>query len=727
MGLRQVIPEALEFCAWLHPRLSLWASVCEGQDWPLSPWNVGDPPASPLVCHRMGLSAAAPLWSPPGLLLALALHPALALRPQRDYCVLGAGPAGLQMAYFLQRAGRDYVVFERSSRPGSFFARYPRHRKLISINKRYTGKANAEFNLRHDWNSLLSHDPRLLFRHYSRAYFPDAGDMVRYLGDFADKLRLHVLYNTTIGHVTLDKDGQAWNSHYFILTDQKGQAYQCSVLLVATGLSVPNQVDFPGSEYVEGYESVSTDPEDFEGQNVLILGRGNSAFETAENILGVTNFIHMLSRSRVRLSWATHYVGDLRAINNGLLDTYQLKSLDGLLESDLEDLAIVKDREGKLHITLKFLTEEANQSTEAITLPQDDNDNFALRVAYDRVIGCLGWNFNFSIFNSSLRLSSGGTFSKKYPLIKASYESKGSRGLFVLGTASHSVDYRKSAGGFIHGFRYTVRAVHRLLEHRHHGIAWPSTERPITQLTSAIIRRVNEASGLYQMFSVLADVVLLKENATAFEYLEEFPMQMLAQLEALTGRQARHGLFVINMEYGRNYSGPDKDVFFYDRSVGHMKDAWQSNFLHPVIYYYRHLPTEQEVRFRPADWLLPRPTAIHHIVEDFLTDWTAPVGHILPLRRFLENCLDTDLRNFYAESCFLFTLTRQKLPPFCQQGYLRMQGLVGTEYLRRHGVESGLLRYYTTMSRQPGNQEPASHPLAPGPTVQPLDNKKREL
>lgn len=58
----------------------------------------------------------------------------------------------------------------------------------------------------------------------------------------------------------------------------------------------------------------------------------------------------------------------------------------------------------------------------------------------------------------SLRLSSGTEFSKKYPLIKASYESKGSRGLFILGTASHSVDYRKSAGGFIHGFRYTGKS-----------------------------------------------------------------------------------------------------------------------------------------------------------------------------------------------------------------------------------------------------------------------------
>ena len=41
-------------------------------------------------------------------------------------------------------------------------------------------------------------------------------------------------------------------------------------------------------------------------------GRGNAAFEVADGIYGVTNLVHMLSRSRVRLSWETHYVGDLR-------------------------------------------------------------------------------------------------------------------------------------------------------------------------------------------------------------------------------------------------------------------------------------------------------------------------------------------------------------------------------------------------------------------------------
>ncbi len=85
-----------------------------------------------------------------------------------------------------------------------------------------------------------------------------------------------------------------------------------SVLLVSTGLWVPQQVDFLGSDLVEGYESIPTDPEEFKDQAVLILGKGNSAFETAQSILGRASRIHLYSPSPVRLAWETHYVGDLR-------------------------------------------------------------------------------------------------------------------------------------------------------------------------------------------------------------------------------------------------------------------------------------------------------------------------------------------------------------------------------------------------------------------------------
>ncbi len=35
-----------------------------------------------------------------------------------EYVVIGAGPAGLQMGYFLQRAHRDYIIFERANVSG---------------------------------------------------------------------------------------------------------------------------------------------------------------------------------------------------------------------------------------------------------------------------------------------------------------------------------------------------------------------------------------------------------------------------------------------------------------------------------------------------------------------------------------------------------------------------------------------------------------------------------
>ncbi|XP_067830804.1 FAD-dependent oxidoreductase domain-containing protein 2 [Heptranchias perlo] len=639
-----------------------------------------------------------------------------------DYCVIGAGPGGLQIAYFLQQSQRHYLVFERNNLSGSFFTRYPRHRKLISINKRYTGKQNKEFNLRHDWNSLLSHDDNLLYKHYSKDFFPHADSMVHYLNDFARTFGLKVQYNTEIRWIEAERDSGAWNGHYFFLMDQNDHHYRCSVLLVATGMWVPNTPDFPGSQHAEGYENVSVDPAHFVGQTVLILGRGNAAFETADNIVGVTNCIHAVSRSRVRLAWATHYVGDIRAVNNALLDTYQLKSLDGLLEGDLDNIVIIQDKKGKLYLRLRYYFDKSNtsegmpyNSNDQRLLPEEGADNFAVRHPYDRVIRCLGWKFDFSIFNNLTKPQKGRGHTNKYPLVKATYESETLPGMFIIGTAGHSIDYRKSAGGFIHGFRYTIRAVHHLLDHRYHGVDWPATVLPISQLTNAIIKRINEASGLYQMFSVLADVVLLRKNGTEFEYLEEYPIGTLPHLQENTGKNVENGLFVINLEYGSNFSRPEADVFHPSRSVGEPKHAWLSNFLHPVVYYYRQLPTETEMIERPKLWALPRPHHIHHIVEDFLTDWTAAKAHILPLRRFLENCLGTDLRSFFAESCFKFALTNQHVPPFCRHGYLNMQGLLGNGNLRREEAE---MDHPPVSSEARSRQQLANHP-GEGPLVTP--------
>ncbi|XP_077980798.1 FAD-dependent oxidoreductase domain-containing protein 2-like isoform X2 [Glandiceps talaboti] len=582
----------------------------------------------------------------------------------KDYCVIGAGPGGLQMGYFFQQAGRDYIIFERDNTAGAFYTKYPRHRKLISINKRYTGKTNKEFNFRHDWNSLISHDESLLIKHYSKEFFPHADVMVQYLQDYASKLQLNIQYNTNIVNIKRAPDARIGYPKFRVL-DQNNATYDCRNLIISTGISTPNKPQFKGIEHTIGYEDMSMNEEDYEGKTVLILGRGNSAFETADHILAYTNLIHMVARTRIRLSWETHYVGDLRAVNNGLLDTYQLKSLDGIMEAPVEEIKLVK-RDNKI---LVDIWDEYSISNESESLSSSEPiDNFAAREPYDTVIRCLGFKFDFSLFDESVRpVPVRGKSVGKYPHIKDDYEATGIPGMYFAGTNSHSVDHKKSAGGFIHGFRYTARVLHRLLENHNHHVPWPSVSASSTNLLNHIIKRINEASGTYQMFGVLGDVIVLREDGTQYEYFEEFPVKLIPDFKAKTGKDAEQ-IIVILMEYGKNFSGPGKDPFRGDRATGEPIDAHNSNFLHPVFYYYDHLPTKPEMRKLSKIFdTLPRPALMHHIVEDFLTLWTAPNSHILPLRRYLETVTGQDLRSFYREECFALAMTSRELPLSCQE------------------------------------------------------------
>jgi hypothetical protein len=404
-------------------------------------------------------------------------------------------------------------------------------------------------------------------------------------------------------------------------------------------------------EHTEGYEDVPTDAESFEGQSVLIFGRGNAAFEVADRIYGSTNLIHMIGRSRVRLSWSTHYVGDLRGVNNALLDTYQLKSLDAVLEAKIDDVEIVNNG-SKLYLKPSRRYHDI-----------ESNDNFALREPYDRVIRCLGFRFNDSLFNSNITLTRGKGRSVKYPKITHNYESVDVPGMYFVGTVTHSLDLRKSAGGFIHGFRYTARALHRILELKNHGVSWPSKTGHIADLIPVILKRINEGSGIYQMFGMLGDVVALRGDT--FEYFEEFPINLLHEFEQHTGSKVGP-VMVVMLEYGANFSGPGEDTFRFNRATGAPSEAHTSNFLHPVFYYYKHLPSEEAMSSRSKWQNLPQPDAIHHILEDFLTKWDGQNTHILPFRRFVENVTDRDMRYFFGEDCLVLALTHQSLPLMCQ-------------------------------------------------------------
>ena len=151
----------------------------------------------------------------------------------------------------------------------------------------------------------------------------------------------------------------------------------------------------------------------------------------------------------------------------------------------------------------------------------------------------------------------------------------------------------------------------------------------------------------------------------------------------MTGHEV-DSLIAVVFEYGPDFSGPGNDIFRPDRATGEPSEGHRSNFLHPVFYYYKKLPTKQDMESVTGDPVLPRPDRLHHVVEDFLTNWDGPNSHVLPLRRFLENILDQDLRVFFADDCFKFAMKFQNVPTSCKNFFLNREGSFPTSDLLLH-------------------------------------------
>src|SRR6185503_7897819 len=197
--------------------------------------------------------------------------------------------------------------------------------------------------LRWDWNSLLSDDEDMLLKHYSKRYFPDADVLVRYLTDFANRFQLKIKYGTRV--VKISKNDT------FTVEDEQHNRYSCLRLIIATGVTKPYVPPIPGIELAEKYTEVSVNPSDFTDQHVLIIGKGNSGFETADNLTPTAAVIHIASPHPVSMAWKTHFVGHLRAINNNILDTYQLKSQNAVIDATIEK---IERRNGQLVVSYDY-------------------------------------------------------------------------------------------------------------------------------------------------------------------------------------------------------------------------------------------------------------------------------------------------------------------------------------------------------------------------------------
>ena len=187
--------------------------------------------------------------------------------------------------------------------------------------------------------------------------------------------------------------------------------------------------------------------------------------------------------------------------------------------------------------------------------------------AYDIVIKALGWYFRPSlVFHEGTRPL---LFKNKLPLLDrdGTYKSRNVPNLFFAGSLAHAYDWRRSSGGFIHGFRYTARAMVRsLIEECEEAEGFPvafslslqDTEGK-SKLLDLVLARAQQGDGIYQMFSELCLFVSMRKDeitgamiATGFD---EVPVRKVLSGTPIGRVLQSDSYFTLTFEYGRHFHG----------------------------------------------------------------------------------------------------------------------------------------------------------------------------
>ena len=365
---------------------------------------------------------------------------------------------------------------------------------------------------------------------------------------------------------------------------------------MATGVTQPNIPEIPGIETAEPYGTAATDPADYMNQRVLVIGKGNSAFETADNLVETAAVIHVAGPNSVRMAWRTHFVGHLRAVNNNFLDTYQLKSqnavLDGYGQADRAQADGALPGDGQLRPRRR-----GHQGHPV--RPGDRLHRLPLRRLDLRRRVPSGADDPGPVPGAHPRLRVG---QRARPLLRRHADA-------VRATSSAAPAGSSTASA-------TARArCTASWSSATTASPWPAassrpTRRPWRRRCSngsTAPRRCGSSSAAGRRHRPRRPGRRPLPGGGAGRHLRDGPPIGDA------------GHFAITLEYG-----PDHDkVDPFDITVGRIRQsdaarAHEGHYLHPVVRHHR----------RGA------PAAVHHMTENLENDWTSPEVHLAPLRAF---------------------------------------------------------------------------------------------
>jgi indole-3-pyruvate monooxygenase len=202
------------------------------------------------------------------------------LAENTEVVVIGAGPSGLAVCACLRQRQVEFIILEQQRQIASSWHRHYERLHLHTI------------------KSLSS----LPFRDYDRDYprYVARRQFIQYLEDYAHHFNLQPRFGETVRAVRRAEHG--WS------IESTSYSINAPYVVIASGLnSTPVVPTFPGIEKYQGRifhagEYVNAAP--FAGQNVLVVGMGNTgaeiALELSENgaepTISIRNGVHIVPR-----------------------------------------------------------------------------------------------------------------------------------------------------------------------------------------------------------------------------------------------------------------------------------------------------------------------------------------------------------------------------------------------------------------------------------------------
>ncbi|MFI7364703.1 flavin-containing monooxygenase [Streptomyces sp. NPDC050149] len=215
----------------------------------------------------------------------------------RPVYVIGGGPGGLAAAAALREQGVRAVVLEKSADVGASWRRHYDRLHLHTTRR---------------WSALPGLPmPRRFGRWVSR------DDVVRYLEKYVEHHELEVVTGVEVSRIDRAADGTGWR-----LTATGGRELTGRAVVVATGYNhTPRIPDWSGRDTFTGellHASDYRNPAPYAGQDVLVVGVGNTGAEIAVDLveggasrvrLAVRTVPHIVRRSTA--GWPAQATGIL--------------------------------------------------------------------------------------------------------------------------------------------------------------------------------------------------------------------------------------------------------------------------------------------------------------------------------------------------------------------------------------------------------------------------------